>query len=61
MLIYHCPTTSKVVRSDIETSEAELRRLSSLKLSLWCPYCQVGHAILGKDAQVSADAVRSAA
>ena len=61
MLIYHCPTTAKVVRSDIETSEAELRRLSAFKLSLWCPYCQAGHAILGKDVQVSADAVRSAA
>jgi hypothetical protein len=61
MLIYHCPTTGRVVRSDIETSEPELRRLSALKLSLWCPYCQAGHAILGKDVQVSADSMRSAA
>ncbi len=61
MLIYHCPTTGRVVCSDIETSEAELRRMSALKFSLWCPHCQVGHAILGKDVQVSADAVRSAA
>ena len=61
MLIYDCPTTARVVRSNIETSEAELRRLSALKLSLWCPYCQAGHAILGKDVQVGADAVRSAA
>jgi len=61
MLIYHCPTTAKVVRSDIETSEAELRRLSAFKLSLWCPYCQVGHAILGKDVQIDPDGMRPAA
>jgi hypothetical protein len=61
MLIYHCPTTARVVCSDIETSEAELRRMSALKLSLWCPHCQVGHAILGKDVEVSAQRTASAA
>ena len=49
MLIYHCPTTARVVHSSIEASEAEVQRLSELKLSLWCPYCRVGHAIFGKD------------
>jgi hypothetical protein len=52
MLIYHCPTTARVVHSSVEDSEAEVRRLSALKLSLWCPYCQLGHAVLGKDIQV---------
>jgi hypothetical protein len=61
MLIYRCPTTSKIVHSGIEAPEAEVRRLSALKLSLWCPYCQGGHAILGKDTQVGSGAVRSAA
>ncbi len=61
MLIYRCPTTAKIVQSGIDASEADVRRLSALRLSLWCPYCQVGHAILGKDIQVDADAVRSAA
>jgi hypothetical protein len=61
MLIYRCPITARVVHSSIEASEAEVRRLNSLKLSLWCPYCQVGHAILGKDTQVVADVVPSAA
>jgi hypothetical protein len=61
MLTYRCPTTAKTVHCSIETSEAELRRLGALRLSLWCPYCQVGHAILGKDIQVGADVVRSAA
>ena len=61
MLIYHCPTTGRVVRSDLETSEAEVRRLGALKLSLWCPYCQTGHSILGKDSQIATDIVRPAA
>jgi hypothetical protein len=61
MLTYQCPTTGRVVRSDVEISEAEMRRLSALKLSLWCPHCQGGHAILGKDTQVGANAARSAA
>jgi hypothetical protein len=61
MLIYRCPTTAKIVHSGIEASELELRRLSALKLSLWCPYCQCGHTILGKDAQVSASDMRSVA
>jgi hypothetical protein len=54
VLIYRCPTTARVVHSSVDASEAEVRRLSALKLSLWCPYCQAGHAILGKDIQVVA-------
>ncbi len=59
MLIYRCPTTANVVHSSIETSESEIRRLSALKLSLWCPYCQGGHAIVGNDTQIIADVVTS--
>jgi cytochrome c-type biogenesis protein CcmH/NrfF len=51
MLIYRCPTTTRVVHSSIVASETEMQRLRALKLSLWCPYCQLGHAILGKDTQ----------
>ncbi len=61
MLIYCCPTTAKVVHSSIETSETEVRRLSALRLSLWCPYCQLGHAIFAKDTQVIVDVVPSSA
>jgi len=61
VLIYRCPTTSKIVQSGIDASETDMRRLSALRLSLWCPYCQGGHAILGKDIQVDSDAVRSVA
>ena len=56
MLTYRCPTTAKVVYSSLEASESDVRRLGALRFSLWCPYCQVGHAILGKDTQVVADA-----
>jgi hypothetical protein len=61
MLTYNCPATGRVVHSDLDISEAELMRLRALKLSLWCPYCQEGHAILGKDTHVGPDGVRSAA
>lgn len=60
MLIYHCPTTTQIVRTGIEASEADVWRLRSLKLSLWCPHCQIGHSILGKDTQLGANERRSA-
>ena len=61
MLMYRCPTTARVVHSSIEASETQVRRLGALRLSLWCPHCQVGHAIFGKDTQVVADGESSAA
>jgi hypothetical protein len=60
MLIYHCPTTTRIVRTGIEASEADVWRLRSLKLSLWCPHCQIGHSILCKDTQLGANERRSA-
>jgi cytochrome c-type biogenesis protein CcmH/NrfF len=60
MLTYRCPTTAKVVHSSIEASETDVQRLRALKLSLWCPYCQGGHAILGKDTQISTAVVAPA-
>ena len=32
MLVYRCPTTSKIVQSGIDASEADMRRLSALRL-----------------------------
>jgi hypothetical protein len=55
MLIYRCPTTAKVLHSSIETCETEVRRLSDLRLSLWCPPCQGGHSILARATQIIAD------
>ena len=60
MLTYRCPTTAKVVHSSIDASETDVQRLRALRLSLWCPYCQEGHAILGKDTQISSAVVPSA-
>jgi hypothetical protein len=42
MLIYHCPTTTRIVRTGIEACEADVCRLRSLKLSLWCPHFKLG-------------------
>jgi len=52
MLTYRCPITVRIVHSSVEASDADVRRLGALRLSLWRPYCQVGHDILGKDTQV---------
>jgi hypothetical protein len=45
VLTYMCPETKQVVATSVETTVSELRRLGSLKLSLWCPHCQTGHSI----------------
>jgi hypothetical protein len=52
MLSYSCPRTDQRVYTSIDTSEEALRRLASFKLSVWCPYCDSSHAIMGKDAIV---------
>jgi hypothetical protein len=61
MLMYRCPKNGKPVRTCIETSDKELRRLASFKLSVWCPHCDDAHAILGKDASVAPEEFRVAA
>ena len=62
MLIYRCPKNGKAVRTSIETSDRDIQRLASFKLSVWCPHCQDAHTILGKDASVaSASDVNKAA
>ncbi len=60
-MMYQCPKSGKLVRTCIETSENELRRLASFKLSVWCPHCDDAHVILGKDASVASDEFRVAA
>jgi len=61
MLVYRCPTTARMVRTSIDASEAEMRQLKTLQLSLWCPHCQAGHAIVGKDVQVVSEITATAA
>jgi hypothetical protein len=53
MLVYRCPKHGKTVRTTIETTENELRRLAAFKLSVWCPHCDDAHVIMGKDATVA--------
>jgi hypothetical protein len=55
MLIYNCPTTAKLVHTSIEASGTDLTRLRALKISLWCPHCQLGHAVLGTDVHIVQD------
>jgi hypothetical protein len=61
MLIYRCPNSGKSVRTSIETSGKEIRRLATFKLSVWCPHCQDAHTILGKDASVAPGDLNAAA
>ena len=61
MLTYRCPNSGKLVRTSVETSDNEIRRLASFKLSVWCPHCDDAHIILGKDASVAPGEFRVAA
>ena len=49
------------MRTSIETTDKELRRLASFKLSVWCPHCDDAHVILGKEASVAPGEFRVAA
>jgi hypothetical protein len=40
------------VRSVIETTEETLRRMRSLKISVWCEHCGTSHKIPASDARV---------
>ena len=56
MLVFDCPITKNHVRTSVETSAEELKRLGGFRLSLWCPHCQTGHQIVATDARVVDDA-----
>jgi hypothetical protein len=61
MLIYNCPTTAKLVRTSIEASGTDLLRLRGLKISLWCPHCQLGHSVLAGDMKILQETASSTA
>ena len=56
MLVFDCPVTKNHVRTSVETSAEELKRLGEFRLSLWCPHCQTGHQIVATEARVVDDA-----
>ena len=53
MLTYRCPKSGKIVRTSVETTSKEVRRLAEFKLSFWCPHCDDAHVMLGKDVTVA--------
>ena len=53
MVTYRCPKSGKIVRTSVETSSNEVRRLAAFKLSFWCPHCDDAHVMLGKDVTVA--------
>jgi hypothetical protein len=52
-LTYNCPSTGRLVRTAIVTSNAALAKLARVKLSVWCPHCDAPHKIAGRDASVA--------
>ena len=40
MLVFDCPVTKNHVRTSVNTSPEELKRLGGFRLSLWCPHCR---------------------
>ena len=45
VLSYRCPTTSKEVKTGIESDANALAKLGKLKVSVSCPHCQDNHAV----------------
>jgi hypothetical protein len=45
VLSYRCPTTSKEVRTGIESDANALAKLGKLKVSVSCPHCRDNHAV----------------
>jgi hypothetical protein len=52
ILLYTCPETSRGVVTGISTNDCTLKRLASVKFSVWCPHCASPHVIAGKEASV---------
>jgi hypothetical protein len=52
MLTFRCPETDKTVQTSLAVSETDLRRLGTVRLSLWCPHCQAGHNIAAADTTI---------
>jgi len=52
ILLYTCPRTSRGVVTGISTDDCTLKRLASVKFSVWCPHCASPHVIAGKEASV---------
>ena len=48
ILIYTCPESSRAVVTGISTNDCSLKRLASVKFSVWCPYCETPHVIKHK-------------
>ena len=56
MVAYQCPTTREIVRTSIEATEQQLKRLGQVRLSVWCPHCHRGHQIVAENAIALPDA-----
>jgi hypothetical protein len=52
ILLYTCPETSRGVVTGISTDDRTLKRLASVKFSVWCPHCASPHVIAGKEASI---------
>jgi hypothetical protein len=52
VLKYRCPRTHQEVETSIETDDRTLKKMPSMKLSVWCPHCATSHAIGADQAYV---------
>jgi len=44
-LKYRCPESNAEVETSIETDDRTLKKMQSMKLSVWCPHCFKSHSI----------------
>ncbi len=52
-LKYRCPKSHAEVETSIETDDRTLKKMSSMKLSVWCPHCVSSHSIAAEQAYVN--------
>jgi hypothetical protein len=52
VLKYRCPESLFEVETSIATDDRTLKKMQSMKLSVWCPHCATAHTIPARDAYV---------
>jgi hypothetical protein len=52
VLKYRCPQSRFEVETSIATDDRTLKKMQSMKLSVWCPHCTTSHIIPANEAYV---------
>jgi hypothetical protein len=51
-LKYRCPKNHEEVETSIQTDDATLTKMRSMKISVWCPHCGTSHQVSAEQTYV---------